>query len=225
MADLIEQAAALLLPVESPVDPTDVRGKYCALIHAQLCQKKLLGLSDAEAARAVRIDPGTLRDWRSRHPKLDHDMDQAVQIATSEAATLLRGLMKGGDATAFNAIRFFLSTHSEAYRERQALEVTVDLAKTVQDIRSGLYGLGGSTPLIPTGEGGASPVAGEETASAGPLMLPEPAVPETNLAEPETAAPIPETAGPVRETAPAFPELSPSAIEANPPAPEAWGDL
>lgn len=147
----IDTSLSLLVPVEpQPVRYDDDKSgtKYDAFKHAQLCRMKILGLSDTAAARAVGIAPLTLKNWLERRPKLVFDLAHAAELANAQAALLLRGLMHGNDATAFNAIKLFLTTHSPEYRERTVVEVVPSEPGEVLDkIRRGMYGIEEDQPL------------------------------------------------------------------------------
>ena len=144
--DLINRSLELLIPVEpQPLSScSSSLSGYDSFVHSKLCRMRLLGLSHAAAARACGISQGTLTNWLRSRPKLSTDMDSAGELANAHAAVLLRKMMDGGGPTAFNAVRFFLSTHSPDFKERSVIEVAPgDPADVVSQIRHGMYGLDG----------------------------------------------------------------------------------
>lgn len=116
-------------------------GKYSADMHAKVCRLKFLGLSDAATARALRISPSTMIDWKIKYPQLACDMETAKELANADAAGILKELMDGDGPTAFNAVRYFLSSHSPEFREPSAVPPPTDINVTIQQIRQQIYGL------------------------------------------------------------------------------------
>ncbi len=134
-------------------DP-NARGKYCPTAHAELCRFKMIGLSTANACKAVGIHRTTLDSWLDVHPALRTDLSKAEQLANAEVAKLLFGCMSEGGPVGLNAIKFFLSTHAEEFRERQILELqSAEDPDIIKKITQELYGLNdGSTENIPVPE-------------------------------------------------------------------------
>lgn len=156
--DLSEEAAAVLYPTEAPCGGLNRRDSYSCELHGKLCRRKLLGLSDRAAAKSLGMSNKTLTLLKRRYPKLAIDMDSAAEMSNAHAALLLRGLMEGGGPTAFQAIKFFLTTHSPEFKEVQDVNVHVDVGQTIRHIRTGLYGL-------PDQPGDGSDPAGQEDVS------------------------------------------------------------
>lgn len=146
---IADEAARILIPEEHGDfggEPVPARSKYGPRMHAQLCRMRLLGLADASAARAVGIAPKTLAEWKERWPKLAHDMETAAELANAHAATILQALMRGGGPTAFQAVRFFLTTHSKEFREPETAAPTIDVNVTLASIRQQIFGLPAENP-------------------------------------------------------------------------------
>lgn len=184
-----------MYPTEGPCGGLNRRDGYSCELHAKLCRRKLLGLSDRAAAKSIGISPKTLTLLKRRYPKLAADMESAAELANAHAALLLRGLMEGGGPTAFQAIKFFLTTHSPEFKEVQHVDVQVDVGQTMRRIRTGLYGLPagpdepgeGSGPSDPAeGDAGGGEQPGSPQATAVPAELPadvsSPAAPAAGMA-------------------------------------------
>jgi len=139
--DLADQTLQVLFPVEKPTGGLNRRDAYSCELHAKLCRCKFLGLSDRAAAKMIGLHPSTVTQLKRRYPKLAVDMDSAAELANAHAALLLRGLMEGGGPTAFQAVKFFLTTHSPEFKEVQDVNVHVEVGQTSRHIRTGLYGL------------------------------------------------------------------------------------
>lgn len=154
VTELLDQALEIAIPAEPIVTRGGISplSKYCGEIHAQLNRLKFLGFSDGECARAVGIAPLTLKKWRTRYPKLSADMDRALELSKTRAAIRLHEIMDGDGASAFRAIKFFLSTHSESFKVRQELVVNTDPDELAKRIRADIYGL--PTPAVADGEEG-----------------------------------------------------------------------
>jgi len=148
--DLIDRSLQLLVPVEpQPHASGPVLSGYDAFIHADLCRMVLLGLSRSSAARACGISPSTLSIWLKRTPKLALDMDSAAGLSTAHVALLLRNMMTGRDTVAFNAVKFYLSTHAPEFKERTVVEVdNTDPTDVMRQIRQRMYGLNGDLPMV-----------------------------------------------------------------------------
>jgi hypothetical protein len=148
------QTHDLVQPILGLIDPVmvfsrigqdigqDSRSRYSHVTHASLCRFRMLGLSNVAAAQAIGITPTTLNEWRRKHPMLEADLQQAAQIMNAAVAGLLLKMMEGNSPTAFNAVRFYLTTHAEEFRERAELEVKpadsrADLERAIRSI----YGL------------------------------------------------------------------------------------
>jgi len=114
--DLADQSLQVLFPVEMPTGGLNRRDVYSCELHAKLCRCKFLGLSDRAAAKMIGLHPSTVTQLKRRYPKLAADMDSAAELANAHAALLLRGLMEGGGPTAFQAVKFFLTTHSPEFK-------------------------------------------------------------------------------------------------------------
>lgn len=99
-------------------------GKYSNEIHAELCRMKLLGMSNQTAAQAVGISPSTLSKWIREIPQLESDLEQCAAIALSEVSKRLFQLMDTDGPTAFQAVRLFLTTRSEEFREKSEITTT-----------------------------------------------------------------------------------------------------
>lgn len=150
---LLGEALEIAIPPEENVTASGISpmSKYCGLIHAQLCRLRFLGFNNHECSQGVGISSGTLQTWLGKYPKLRSDMDRAEQLSKSRAAVRLQELMTENNMTGFNAVKFFLSTHSEPFREKQKLEVTDDRAALIRKIRQNIYGLSDddSDPAVP----------------------------------------------------------------------------
>jgi hypothetical protein len=79
--------------------------KCSAMIHSELCRLKVLGLSDANAARAVGVTPPMLSRWHEEYPELEADMAQAAQLANAAVARLLFKFREGDQPHALNGCR------------------------------------------------------------------------------------------------------------------------
>jgi hypothetical protein len=156
---IAEESLRVLWPTDVSAAMFPTTGKYSPHLHAQICRMKFLGLGDAAAAKAVRIAPETLRSWKVKFPRLAADMDTASELSNAHAATLLREMMNGGGPTAFQAVKFFLSTHSPDFQEKQRIEVDVSTDSMVRAIRTRLYGL----PDAAVAAAGSDATAGADT--------------------------------------------------------------
>lgn len=152
LADLDGQVMELLgagLDSMVPVDPSVTAAgltrpwKYDASMHAKLCQMRFLGMTEGESARACGISPVTLGHWLREMPQLKADMDRAGELSKTRAALRLQQLMDGDGVVAFQAVKFYLTTHSEAFQERQHVHVEGggDRAALVARIRESVYGI------------------------------------------------------------------------------------
>jgi len=115
--------------------------KYNVILHSELCRMKMIGFTDASAARAVGITPATLMSWFTTLPQLQIDMEQAAVLGSAEVVKLLFQYMNEKGPVGLNAVRFFLSTRTDEFREKA--EVTVKSA-TPDELRqaiSNIYGL------------------------------------------------------------------------------------
>lgn len=133
LRDVGKQIDALMFPVE-PVIDRDVHpsSPYDALMHAKLCRFRCAGLTLGECAKAAGISPTTLSNWLKRYPRLEADLDRALALSTTRAAMLLQGMMTGNDAVAFQAVKFFLTSRSSAFRERAPKDNAA--AKSARDV-------------------------------------------------------------------------------------------
>jgi len=166
--DLARVTAELLTPPDFSV-VTDIppQSKYSPLIHSTLCRLRMLGMSNASAARAAGIAPTTLTRWLKQFPKLACDLDRAEQASNGYVMVLLRRIMESDGPTAFRAIRFFLETHSPEFKRRQVLEVQPsDGDEVVRKIGSDLYGLGEDADGDADGRAG-----GDETEAADDAVI------------------------------------------------------
>ena len=112
---------------------------YGAVIHSKLLRLKMLGITDANCAKAAGLNPKTVARWLTRYPMLRIDMDRAEQSAVARAAKRLFELMDDDGPVALNAVKFFLSTHAEEFRERAELHLrakpdTAELIKAIRDV-------------------------------------------------------------------------------------------
>lgn len=153
MRILIERSLEMLIPVEAQPPPVDGRysSKYNSFVHAKLCRMRLLGLSNSSAANACGISAPTLAVWLRKYPKLSSDLDSATNLANAHAALLLRRMMQGNDATAFQAVKLFLTTHAPEFRERSTVDIGVAESpeNVVDQIRRGMYGIVDDVPVKP----------------------------------------------------------------------------
>jgi len=141
LKDIADESLKILMPIEPHVNGLRPCGKYNSLMHARLCRLKMLGLSDANSARSLGLSFQTIKAWRERYPKLADDMHTAASLGIAHAAAILQGLMQGSGPTAFNAVRFYLTTHAPEFAEKQHVEITGDVQHTIRTIRSALFGL------------------------------------------------------------------------------------
>ncbi len=141
LREIVAEQVALLLPTEDIAGGVIApQSKYSPEMHADLCRKVLMGLSQASAAQAAGIAPSTLRDWLAVYPKLSYDLERAAALANAQAAALLRVMMHGTGPTAFHALKLFLETHAAEFRQSTKVEVTHDLRTLARDIRQ-MYSL------------------------------------------------------------------------------------
>lgn len=113
-----------LLIVERSGDPSTDGTKYSIVAHSELCRFKMLGMTDANAARALGIAPKTLMAWGERFPQLRRDLQQAAQLATAHVTGMLFGLMSDSGPVALNAIKFWLSSRTDEFKEKAELAIT-----------------------------------------------------------------------------------------------------
>jgi len=186
--DLADQSLQVLFPVEMPAGGLNRRDGYSCELHAKLCRCKFLGLSDRASAKMIGLHPRTVSQLKRRYPKLAADMDSAAELANAHAALLLRGLMHGGGPTAFQAVKFFLTTHSPEFKEVQHVDVQVDVGQTIRRIRTGLYGLPAEPDPAGPGDGpdDSEGLASEPEAVA--LPSPVPAEVPADVSGPSPAA-------------------------------------
>lgn len=170
LKDIADESLKILMPIEPHVNGLRPAGKYNSLMHARLCRLKMLGLSDANAARALGLSQPTISVWRQRYPKLADDMHTAISLGTAHAAAILQGLMQGGGPTAFNAVRFYLTTHAPEFAEKQHVEITGDVQHTIRTIRSALFGLSDASGEEEGGAAASGPILDAEVE---PLALPD----------------------------------------------------
>jgi transposase-like protein len=125
LADVRDSITELLFP-DGPVvtEPVSAQCLYDSFIHVRLCRFRVAGLSVKECARAVGISPQALNDWIKRFPRLDADLARAAALATTRAALLLQALMEHDNNVGLQAVKFFLETHSPAFRPRSPLDRT-----------------------------------------------------------------------------------------------------
>lgn len=131
------------LCIEKRIDPAQSPNtKYGAMIHSELCRLKMLGFSDANCARGVGINPSTLRGWFSLYPMLEQDMQQAAQLAKAEVAQLLFKCMNENGPVGLNAVKFYLSTRAEEFKEKQEVSVRAgDAGEEVENAIRRVYGI------------------------------------------------------------------------------------
>ncbi len=151
--DISESEARLLelmVPQSIVPDCADVayRGKYNPRMHASLCRMKCLGLSDSEAANAVGVTPQTVKLWRNRYPALAVQMNESSGLAVVYASSVVHRLMAGDGPTAFRAAKFFLDTHTESYKTKKRVEVTIERAETMRQIQQDVYGITWKAPSL-----------------------------------------------------------------------------
>jgi len=143
---LADDILAQIIPPES-VGPETVdhwpgpAGSYTTTRHAKACQMKILGLSDRETAKIVGVKPKDIQTWREQWPKFDSDLRQAEAISVAFAASVLRKLMAGEGPAALNAIKFFLKTHAEEFRDDTEFTAKISYQETADIIRNIVYGI------------------------------------------------------------------------------------
>jgi len=137
------EALAELIPIDPGVvlSGADPRTGYNGAVHIALCRLRVLGFSNNEAARACGLTPRMLGEWLNLYPKLQADMFRAAELGKSRAASKLFELMGGDGMVAFNAVKFFLSTHSPEFKETQEVRVTSDPKDVIAQIREQIYGI------------------------------------------------------------------------------------
>jgi hypothetical protein len=131
-------SVATRVPTSTTTRPNS---KYSAITHAELCRLKVLGLSDANAARAVGILPQTLARWHEEYPELEADMAQAAQLATASVAHLLFKFMEGDQPHALNAVKFWLSTRTDEFREKAEVVVSKTTSHELNVAVQGIFGI------------------------------------------------------------------------------------
>jgi len=116
--------------------------QYGAVAHSKLLRLKMLGLSDANCAKAAGINRKTLAKWQDRYPMLVADMERAEQLAVVGAARRLFALMGDNGPVGLNAVKFFLGTHADEFREKTELHLRAEpnLAELAEVIRN-VYGV------------------------------------------------------------------------------------
>lgn len=115
--------------------------KYTPMIHSKLVKFKMLGMSNEQCARAVKISPDTLSNWIELNPVLAEDMEQASALSVSRAIRRLHEMMNGDGPSAFQAIRFFLSSRTKEFKEKSEVEVRqIDSREIAVSIQT-LYGI------------------------------------------------------------------------------------
>lgn len=167
LKDIADESLRILVPIDPHHYGIRPSGKYNAIVHARLCRLRMLGLGDGAAAKCLGLAASTIKSWRERYPKLADDMDTASELGNAHAAVILQALMRGGGPTAFNAVRFYLTTHSPEFAEKRQIEVTGDVKHTLRAIRENLYGL-----------------VGDENGDAGPILDAESSPPALPASEP-----------------------------------------
>lgn len=160
LAEIIESSMQLLIPV-APMGGAEIspNSKYSPVIHAKICRMKMLGMNDASIAKAIGVTKKTLEQWQARYPRLVADMEQAESLTNAHTVLLLRKMMESSDASAFQAIKFWLTTHMEEFQEKQRIELSTTAADTVRNIREHIYGLPPANS--PPNSGGGTPAASE----------------------------------------------------------------
>lgn len=123
-----------------------VSGQYNPIIHGKLCRYKMLGLSIANCAKAVGITPQMLYSWLQQHEQLAIDMQQAEQLAVAEIVKLLMAAMNQPGPVGLNAIKFFLSSRTEEFREKRETEVRVVSPAEIRRVAAQMYGLDDDSP-------------------------------------------------------------------------------
>ncbi len=137
-------------PVDFNIGKPDPNSKYSPMVHAQLCRMRFLGLNDRECGESVGITANTLKKWLGRYPRLAVEMAQAQKLSMTRAAIRLQQLMLDPNGTvSLNAVKFYLSSQSESFRERQELTIKPDLSEAVRQIKD-MYGLKQDEPFEPT---------------------------------------------------------------------------
>jgi len=133
------------------------RDDYGAVAHSELCRFKVLGLSDENCAKAVGIGASTLRRWLDRYPMLRSDMDRVAQLVNAEVAQLLIGFMTDTGPTGLNAVKFWLSTHADEFKEGAEITIKTDgrdqITKAIRDI----YGVSINVGNDRAGDAGGNP--------------------------------------------------------------------
>jgi hypothetical protein len=175
---IAQQQIDLLMPIQDIMGGRQSPNSlYGSEIHADLCRKKLMGLSDATAARAVGVTPQTLSHWRRAFPKLAYDMNQATALANAQAAALLQVMMQGPGPTAFHALKLYLETHLSEFQRTAKIEIEHDFKGIVRQVRD-IYGLSGPTRTNGNGKHDDesaeddNDLTGEEEASTEPEINP-----------------------------------------------------
>jgi len=87
-----------------------------------------LGLDWGTAAKCAGVGERTLRRWRDEDPELSAELDEAKANAVQRAAFALWKRIAAGDTA---AIRFFLMTRSEEFKDKAGVAVNVDNRKVV----------------------------------------------------------------------------------------------
>lgn len=106
-----------------------------------VCRLLSLGLSMENACRAACIPRNTLQLWRDQDPGIDREIKRAKAMAIGAVTKLLRQLMTStNEAVALNAIKFWLSTRVNEFKEKHEVEIEVDLAKVHRRVVQDIYG-------------------------------------------------------------------------------------
>lgn len=106
-----------------------------------ICRFIAFGLSEQNAARAIGISHETLKRWKKSIPGVAEEMARARYLAVGAVASILRALMVSeNEKIALQAVQFYLKTRSREFREKQDIEVEIDVAKIQEKVRRDLYG-------------------------------------------------------------------------------------
>jgi hypothetical protein len=115
---------------------------YSAVVHAKICRFKLLGMSDKAAAAAAGVGVRKLSNWTKKYPGLEADMAQAEQLTVAEVARMLMEFMGEKGMVGFQAVKYFLSTHSDTFKEESTVNVRTRINdEEVADAVRKVYGI------------------------------------------------------------------------------------